>query len=87
MWKEVKESATTVQEKASEGIVGVAKIAGDLSTTVSKSVGPTVNRASEELPKVAQKVSNTVGGAVNGARSSIGPHWEWVKKQVEERRK
>ena len=59
----------------------------DLSGTVQESGSQILNKASEELPGAIRAVSGAVGGAVGGAKKAITPHWEWVKKEVEERRK
>lgn len=63
----------------------------DLSGTVQESGGQMLNKASEELPGTIRAVSGAVGGAVGGAaggaKKAVTPLWEWVKKEVEERRK
>ena len=46
-----------------------------------------MNKASEELPGTIRAVSGAVGGAAGGAKKAVTPLWEWVKKEVEERRK
>ena len=65
----------------------VAKKARDLSDAVHGSVGPSLSRASEELPKIIQVIPGEVGKAADGAKNAVTSHWEWAKKEVERRRK
>lgn len=69
----------------SAGLAGVARGARGLSGTVQENVGPSLSKASEELPKVVQAAPGAIGAAAGGAKKAVASHWEWIKKGVEGR--
>ena len=78
---------SAIQEKIPEKLGHVAKGAQDLLNTVQASVGPSLSKASEELPKTIQTASGAIGAAAGGAKTVMASRWEWLKKEVGERRK
>ena len=75
------------KEKATEGIGYAKRKAGAISSTVQERVGPSLSKASKELPGTIQGISGAIGGAAGGAKSAAMSRWEWAKKEVEGRRK
>ena len=74
-----------------EGLrVGAGKISDvlvDAKGKVQGTVGPAVKRTSEKLPEHMQKASEAIKGAGGGVQSAVKSNWEWIRKEVEERRK
>jgi len=69
----------SVQEAIYKGLKYTARKVQDTSSAIQESIGPSINKASEELPKTIQVTSGVVGGAAAVAKSAIISHWEWVK--------
>ena len=68
-------------------VIDVIKKAQDLSSAVHESVGPGLGKVPEELSKTIQAISGEVGKAADGAKNAVISPWEWVKKEVEGRKK
>ena len=81
------ENASAAQEAISKGTRHVAKKAQEASSAVQESVGPSLSKASEGLLGTIRTVSGTIGKAADDATRVTASHWEWVKKEVEGRKK
>jgi len=78
--KVIVDAKDSVQVAISKGLKYTARKAQDTSRAIQESVGYSISKASEELPKAFQATSRVVGGAATIATSTIISHWEWVKK-------
>lgn len=70
-----------------EGLKCATRNAQKLLSVVKERVGSSLSKASEKLPGTIQSISGAIQGAAGGAKSAVMSRWEWVKRQVEERRK
>lgn len=86
-WGKVVGGVRSVVQMTPKKLGDVAKRAQDLSNTIQASVGPSLSKASVELPKTIRTASGAVGAAAGGAKTAMASRWEWLKKEVEERRK
>lgn len=68
-------------------ISGVREKAQGISSIVQENVGPSVSKASEELPKTIQAISAGIKEGAGGAKNTIISSWGWIKREVEGRRK
>ena len=76
-----------IRGAVSGGLADAAKKAQDLSGVIQESIGPSLKKASEELPKNVQALSSTIEKATDDVKRAMISHWERVKKEAEERRK
>jgi len=81
------EAAIKAKDRAVEGAGYATRKAREISSVVQDSVGPSLSKASEELPRAIQKISGTIGKAAGGAKGVSASYWAWVKNEVEGRRK
>ena len=83
----VGEIASAAQEAISKGTRYVAKKAQEASSAVQERVGPSLSKASKGLLGTIRTVSGTIEKVASDATSVTASHWEWVKKEVEGRKK
>jgi uncharacterized protein YoxC len=79
--------AKDIGQTVSKGLGSVARKVQDLSSAVKESLGPSLSKASEKLPETIQAIPSAIKKAAGGAKSAIISRWEWVKKEVERRKK
>ena len=83
----MREAAIEGKEMISKGVGQATKKAQEISSVIQESVGPSLSRASKELPGAVQKIPGAIKGAAGGAKDAAISYWGWVKNEVGGRRK